>query len=57
MRREVKKEWKRSRNKGKLELHGIVQEELIKNDANSRIFSIVDETQAYQQMEKEYLAS
>ena len=33
------------------------QEELIKNDANSRIFSIVDETQAYQQMEKEYLAN
>jgi hypothetical protein len=33
------------------------QEELIKNDANTRIFAMVDETQAFQQMEKEYLAS
>ena len=33
------------------------QEEMIKSDANARIFAIVDETQAYQQMEREYLAS
>tara|TARA_B110000285_G_scaffold233642_1_gene308038 strand:+ start:273 stop:518 length:246 start_codon:yes stop_codon:yes gene_type:complete len=33
------------------------QEELIKADANARIFAMVDETQAYQQMEREYLAS